>query len=229
MPVWSQLLFQERIRLRIELLSLFHDYTLAIITRILVFVGGLSLSILFNKYVSDFIIVTSVEVIWTIIPIVVLLFLAVPSLRVLYYIDDVDPYITLKVTGRQWYWTYEIIDLDFEFNSYILRSPNLGEFRLLDVDHRVVLPVGKRVRGLVTGADVIHSWTVPSLGFKADAVPGRLNQVNFNIVRSRVLYGQCSEICGANHRFIPIVVESISPNLFLTWCNNLCVGYTLRL
>jgi len=88
---------------------------------------------------------------------IVLFFLAVPSLRVLYFMDDVDPYLTLKVTGRQWYWTYEIMDLDFEFDSYMVRNPSSGEFRLLDVDHRVVLPVGKSVRGLVTGADVIHS------------------------------------------------------------------------
>jgi cytochrome c oxidase subunit 2 len=117
-----------------------------------------------------------------------------------------------------------MIDLNLEFDSYILSSPGLGEFRLLDVDHRVVLPVGKRVRGLITGGDVIHSWALPPVGVKADAVPGRLNQINFNVLRSGVMYGQCSEICGANHRFIPIVVERLSPSLFLDWCSCLCVG-----
>lgn len=208
-----------------ELLSLFHDYALSILGGILVFVAGLSLSMLTNRLVSDFVIVTSVEVVWTVVPIIVLFFLAIPSLRVLYFIDDVDPYVTLKVLGRQWYWRYEMMDLDLEFDSYILSSPGLGEFRLLDVDHRVVLPVNKSIRGLVTGGDVIHSWALPSVGVKADAIPGRLNQVNFNIIRSGVMYGQCSEICGANHRFMPIVVEGLSPSVFLEWCRNLCVGY----
>lgn len=108
------------------------------------------------------------------------------------------------------------MDLDLEFDSYMVSSPSVGEFRLLDVDHRVVLPVHKGVRGLITAADVLHCWALPSVGVKADAVPGRLNQVNFNIIRSRVLYGQCSEICGANHRFIPIVVEGVSLPRFLS-------------
>lgn len=101
--------------------------------------------------------------------------------------------------------------------------PELGEFRLLDVDHRVVLPIHKNVRGLVTAADVLHCWALPSVGVKADGVPGRLNQVNFNMLRSGVLYGQCSEICGANHSFMPIVVEGISPEAFLNWCGSLCL------
>lgn len=106
----------------------------------------------------------------------------------------------------------------------MLPQPEMGEYRLLDVDHRVVLPTGKNIRGLVTGGDVIHSWSLPSAGVKADAVPGRLNQVNFNAIRSSVLYGQCSEICGANHRFIPIAVEIVSFSRFLEWCSLLCVG-----
>lgn len=202
-----------------QLLSLFHDYSLAIITIIMLFVSGLSLSLVTNSAVSDTIIVTIVEVIWTIIPIVILVFLVVPSLKILYLMEERDPFLTLKVIGRQWYWRYELIDLNLEFDSYLSPSPDLGEFRLLDVDQRVVLPVGKNIRGLVTGADVIHSWSLPSLGVKADAVPGRLNQVNLNIIRTAIIYGQCSEICGANHRFIPITIESVTPNTFLDWCN----------
>lgn len=117
-----------------------------------------------------------------------------------------------------------MIDLGVNFDSYIVQFPELGEFRLLDVDHRVVLPVQKNVRGLITAADVLHSWALPSAGVKADAVPGRLNQVNFNIIRSSISYGQCSEICGANHSFMPIVVESISLDRFLEWCSLVCVG-----
>lgn len=117
-----------------------------------------------------------------------------------------------------------MIDLGLEFDSYMIPLVDLGEFRLLDADHRVVLPVNKGIRGLVTGGDVIHCWSLPSVGVKADAVPGRLNQVSFNIIRSGVLYGQCSEICGANHRFMPIVVEGLSSGVFLGWCGRLCVG-----
>ena len=205
---------QESVSPTIELLSLFHDYSLAIISIILVFVGILTLSIVFNSFTSDSGITTMIEVVWTVIPIIILVFLAIPSLKILYLIDDNEPYVTLKIIGRQWYWTYEIMDLELEFDSYMINSPSTGEFRLLDVDHRVVLPVQKNIRGLVTGADVIHSWALPAAGVKSDAVPGRLNQVNFNIMRSRILYGQCSEICGANHSFMPIVVEGVSLNKF---------------
>lgn len=225
MSVWSQLLLQERVSPTIELLSLFHDYSLAIISMILVFVGVLTLSIVLNGFTADSGITTMVEVVWTVIPMIILVFLAIPSLKILYLIDDNEPYVTLKIIGRQWYWTYEIIDLDLEFDSYMINAPETGEFRLLDVDHRVVLPVQKNVRGLVTGADVIHSWALPAVGVKADAVPGRLNQVNFSMIRSSVLYGQCSEICGANHSFIPIVVEGVSLGKFFDWCSNLYVRW----
>ena len=117
-----------------------------------------------------------------------------------------------------------MVDLELEFDSYISSSFDLGEFRLLDVDNRVVLPVGVGIRGLVTGGDVIHCWALPSVGVKADGVPGRLNQFRFGLIRSGIFYGQCSEICGANHRFIPIVVEGLSFPLFLRWCRRMCVG-----
>jgi len=217
MSVWSQLLFQERINPVIELLSLFHDYSLSIISMILVFVGGLTISIILNKLVSDRLIVTIVEVIWTIIPILILLFLAIPSLKILYFIDENSPFLTVKVVGHQWYWSYEIRDLNLEFDAYMLNSTTNGEFRLLDTDHRLVLPVRKNIRCLITAADVLHCWALPAIGVKADAVPGRLNQINFNALRSRISYGQCSEICGANHRFIPITVEAISKSNFINW------------
>jgi len=116
------------------------------------------------------------------------------------------------------------MDLGLEFDSYMVPCVRLGEFRLLDVDHRVVLPVGKEIRGLVTGGDVIHCWALPSAGLKVDAIPGRLNQVSFNFIRSGLFYGECSEICGANHRFMPIVVEGVTSSLFLDWCRGICVG-----
>lgn len=225
MSVWSQLLFQERTSLTIQHLSLFHDYSLAIISFILMFVGGVSLLIITNHLISNAPIVTIVEVIWTVLPVFILAFLAIPSLQILYYIEEINPYLTLKVIGHQWYWRYEMIDLGLEFDSYILPEVSPGEYRLLDVDHRLVLPVGKNIRALITSADVLHCWALPRIGVKADAVPGRLNQMSINIMRSTIAYGQCSEICGANHRFIPIRIERISINKFLTWCNNLYVEY----
>jgi len=224
MSLWSQILIQERFRSCIELLSLFHDYSLGIIRIILSFVTGIAFSIISNNLISNSPIVTIVEVIWTIIPIFILIFLAIPSLQILYFIEENDPYITLKITGNQWYWSYEIIDLNLEFDSYIINRTNTGEFRLLDVDHRVILPVNKDIRGLITAADVLHCWALPRASVKADAVPGRLNQVSFSILRSSILYGQCSEICGANHSFIPICVESLTNKNFLNWCNQNCVG-----
>lgn len=220
MSVWIQVLFQESYSFTTQLLSLFHDYSLAIILMILRFVSVISVSIVFNKFISDSVIITLVEVVWTVVPVIILVSLAIPSLQILYYMEENDPFLTLKVVGHQWYWSYEISDLNLEFDSYIIQSPELGEYRLLDVDHRVVLPIIKDLRAVIRGADVLHCWSIARLGIKADAVPGRLNQVYFNILRSGIVYGQCSEICGANHRFIPIVIEGVSLNNFFNWCGN---------
>lgn len=221
MPIWSQLLIQERNSLVIQLLSLFHDYALAVIIIILIFVTGVSIFIITNKIISDSPIMTIVEVIWTVIPIVILAFIAIPSLQILYFREENDPFLTLKIIGHQWYWRYEVLDIDIEFDSYIIPNSIIGEPRLLEVDHRVVLPTNKDIQGLITAADVLHSWTLPRVGVKADAVPGRLNQVAMNIIRPSIIYGQCSEICGANHRFIPITVEAINTKTFLEWINQL--------
>lgn len=221
MSVWSQLLLQERFRPTMQLLSLFHDYSLAIITIILAFVTGVSLFIVSNKLISDSPIVTIVEVVWTITPVIILTFLVIPSLQILYYIEENDPFLTFKVTGHQWYWSYELIDLQLEFDAYISPNPIKGEYRLLDVDHRIVIPTNKDIRSIITASDVLHCWSLPALGIKADAVPGRLNQLYFNIIRPSLVYGQCSEICGANHRFIPISLEAINLKIFLNWINNL--------
>lgn len=125
--------------------------------------------------------------------------------------------------GHQWYWSYEYSDfLNLEFDSYIIPEKEMAtnNFRLLDVDNRTVIPIGSQIRTLIGAADVLHSWTVPSIGVKADAVPGRLNQVNFYSTRPGLYFGQCSEICGANHSFIPIVIESVPINKFLKWIKN---------
>lgn len=167
----------------------------------------------------------TIEVVWTVIPAVTLIFIALPSLRLLYLLDEVnDPTITLKVIGHQWYWRYEYSDFNqVEFDSYIipLDDLELGGFRLLEVDNNIVLPILTQIRAIVTAADVLHSWAIPALGVKIDGTPGRLNQVSFYINRAGLFYGQCSEICGANHRFMPIVIESVSAKWFLNWIKSL--------
>lgn len=168
-----------------------------------------------------------VESIWTIIPAVILIQIALPSLLLLYILDEsIDRSLSIKAVGHQWYWSYEYSDFWFtgpntflEFDAYIIPTRELPNnfFRLLDVDNHTVVPLKTHIRMLISSADVLHAWTVPSLGVKADAVPGRINQVKFISQRPGVFFGQCSEICGANHRFIPIALESVSSNAFISW------------
>lgn len=157
-------------------------------------------------------------------PAVILVIIALPSLRLLYILDEVyNPTLTIKIIGHQWYWSYEYSDYKkIEFDSYIIPSPDLSpfNFRLLDVDNRIFVPYNSQIRVIITSLDVIHSWAIPALGLKIDGTPGRLNQAIFNINRVGLFYGQCSEICGANHRFIPIVIERIPPQKFLDWVNS---------
>lgn len=151
--------------------------------------------------------------------------MAFPSFALLYSIDElVNPSATLKSVGHQWYWTYEYSDFGAEFGSvelesYMVPEEDLGRghYRLLETNYRVVLPVGVHVRALVTSADVLHSWAIPSLGIKVDACPGRLNQTAMFIKREGVFYGQCSEICGVNHGFMPIVVQAVSLDTYGAW------------
>lgn len=171
---------------------------------------------------------TLLEVVWTIVPTIILYFIAVPSFYLLYSIDEIlDPSITLKAVGHQWYWSYEYSDykIDFDninYDSYMLPEDELvlGQLRLLEVDNPVVLPINTHVRLLVTAADVLHCWAVPSLGVKIDAVPGRLNQASIYLKRLGTFYGQCSEICGVNHGFMPIVVKSVRLENYISWIIN---------
>jgi len=173
---------------------------------------------------------TTIEIIWTLIPAFLLIIIAVPSFALLYSVDEVvDPAVTLKVIGHQWYWSYEYADYQkasedepLMFDSYILPEDELtvGDFRLLEVDNRVVLPINTHIRVVVTSADVLHSWAVPSFGIKIDACPGRLNEASLFVQRTGVFYGQCSEICGVNHGFIPIAVEALSLEDYVTWVSS---------
>nr|AAD15705.1 cytochrome oxidase subunit II [Papilio palamedes] len=225
MATWSNLNLQNSASPLMEQIIFFHDHTLIILIMITILVGYLMINLFFNKYINRFLLEGQmIELIWTIIPTITLIFIALPSLRLLYLLDELNnPLITLKSIGHQWYWSYEYSDFNnVEFDSYMIQydKSNLNNFRLLDVDNRIVLPMNNQIRIMVTAADVIHSWTVPSLGVKIDANPGRLNQTNLFINRPGIFFGQCSEICGANHSFMPILIESISIKNFINWINN---------
>lgn len=222
MASWKALGFQDRASPLIEQLIFFHDHAMLVLVLITTLVGYIISTLFFNTLTNRFLLEhQNIETIWTVLPALILIFIALPSLRLLYLLDEVNnPNITLKAIGRQWYWSYEYSDFTIvQFDAYIKPTNELteSEFRLLDVDNRTVLPINTQVRVLVSATDVIHSWTVPALGVKVDAIPGRLNQTRFRINRPGLFYGQCSEICGANHSFMPIVVERTSTKSFLNW------------
>nr|AOY39502.1 cytochrome c oxidase subunit 2 [Scolytinae sp. BMNH 1039990] len=208
-----------------EQLMFFHDHTLMILVVITILVGQMLTSMLFNKYTHRFLLEGQlIEMIWTIMPAIILVMIALPSLRILYILDESEnPMLTIKSIAHQWYWSYEYSDYQkIEFDSFMVPMNEMKpfNFRLIDVSNRLVVPFNTQVRMLITSADVIHSWTIPALGVKIDGTPGRLNQSNFSINRSGLFFGQCSEICGANHSFMPIVIESISTSSFMKWIDS---------
>jgi cytochrome c oxidase subunit 2 len=166
---------------------------------------------------------TPIEILWTIVPVIILAAIAVPSFRLLFVQLEVPkPDLTVKVTGKQWFWSYSYPDSKFEFDSLMVQEKDLkpGQLRLLAVDNEMVVPVNKVVHVLVTGADVIHSFTVPSFGIRMDAVPGRINETWFKATIEGVFYGQCSELCGKDHAFMPIAARVVSEGDFNTWLTN---------
>nr|AYR06674.1 cytochrome c oxidase subunit II [Rhodogorgon sp.] len=182
-----------------------------------------------NKTPSSLTHGTLIEMIWTITPAFILLIIAIPSFSLLYAMDEViSPAITIKTLGHQWYWSYEYSDYineegdSIEFDSYMMPEEDLelGQLRLLEVDNRMVIPINTHIRIIVSATDVLHSWAIPSLGVKCDAIPGRLNQTSLFIKREGVYYGQCSEICGINHGFMPIVIEAVPLQNYVTWISN---------
>lgn len=163
---------------------------------------------------------TLLEIVWTLIPCLILVVIAVPSFRLLYFMNEMEPSeVTLKVIGHQWYWEYQYPDHEIGFDSYLIKDEDLkpGQIRLLEVDNRVVLPVDTNIRVLVTAADVMHSWAVPALGMKVDSIPGRVNESWVKITKPGVYYGQCSELCGFGHGFMPIAVEAVSKDAYQAW------------
>lgn len=222
MAFWGQLTLQDAAAPIILQLTALHDHAILIVLLVVSFVSYMLTNIILTHFTCQKLIkADELETIWTIIPAVILLFLAIPSLLVLYLIDEIpNPQLTFKVVGHQWYWSYEYLSFsNLEFNSYMIPTSDLeiGIFRLLEVDHRAVVPIKTDVQLLISSADVIHSWALPSLGIKADAIPGRQNQVGFSTTRPGVFYGQCSEICGTDHSFMPIAIEAVRLPAFISW------------
>lgn len=232
-PEHYQIGFQDAASSLGEEIQWFHDrlffYFLLVGTVVLWMITQIVLSFrlkkraITHKYLSHG---TVLEIIWTLTPAFILVTIAFPSFKLLYLMDEIiDPSITIKAIGHQWYWSYEYSDYvttgeeSIAFDSYMVATEDLelGQLRLLEVDNRVVLPIHTHVRVIITAADVLHSWAIPSLGIKTDAVPGRLNATSFLIKRPGVYYGQCSEICGPNHLAMPIVIEGVSLDDYVAW------------
>ena len=204
----------------------FHDFLLWIIAAIALFVLALLVIVVVkfnarsNPVPSRTTHNTAIEVIWTVVPVLILVAIAVPSFRLLFFELNVPkPDVTVKATGKQWFWSYQYPDSKFEFDSLMLKANELkpGQPRLLAVDNEMVVPVNKVVKVITTGADVIHSFAVPAFGIKIDAVPGRINETWFKAEREGVYYGQCSELCGRDHAFMPIAVRVVSEQAYSAW------------
>jgi cytochrome c oxidase subunit 2 len=226
-PAPWQLGFQEAAAPVMEQITSFNTFTLWIVIPIVLFVLLLLIvcAVKFNaksnptpsKTTHN----TMIEIVWTVAPVLILVVLAVPSFRLLYnQLEIPEAHMTIKATGYQWYWGYEYPDNnDIAFDSYMLQDDERGpdDPRLLAVDNEIVVPVGKVIRVQVTAADVLHSFAMPSMGLKIDAVPGRLNETWFEAEREGIYYGQCSELCGVLHAFMPIAIRVVSEEQFTQW------------
>nr|BAO02299.1 cytochrome c oxidase subunit II [Helostoma temminkii] len=218
----SQLGFQDAASPVMEELLHFHDHALMIAfmisSLVLYIIVAMVTTKLTNKNILDS---QEIEIIWTVLPAIILILIALPHSEFFTLMDEITTrHLTVKAIGHQWYWSYEYTDYEnLEFDSYMIPTQDLapGQFRLLDTDHRMVVPTESPIRVMITADDVLHSWAVPSLGIKLDAIPRRLNQTAFIVSRPGVFYGQCSEICGANHSFMPIVVEAVPLKHFENW------------
>nr|UTU35088.1 cytochrome c oxidase subunit II [Atheroides serrulatus] len=220
---WMKLNFQNSNSPLMEQLIFFHDHTIFIILMIMSIISYMMIFIILNKFINIKISENQmIEFIWTSIPPIILIFIAMPSLHLLYLMDEIkSPIMTIKIFGHQWFWSYEYSDFsNIEFESYMINKFYKENFRLIEVDNKTIMPYKFNIRLLISSDDVIHSWTIPSLGIKIDAIPGRMNQINLFMNRPGIYFGQCSEICGINHSFMPIQIESINLNKFINWIKN---------
>nr|UYX57279.1 cytochrome c oxidase subunit II [Rhipicephalus linnaei] len=223
MMTWSQMSFSDMNSPIMEQMVFFHDHSMMIILMITILTIYMISNIMMNNLLSRSMMEgQEIEIIWTIIPAITLIFIAIPSLHLLYLTDETfNSQISIKILGHQWYWSYEYSDFNKEFDSFMIPELEMtkNSFRLLDTDNNLVIPINTNIKYLISSMDVIHSWSIPSLGIKMDAVPGRLNQ-SFSISsRPGLYYGQCSEMCGANHSFMPISLEITSMNNFINFIN----------
>nr|DBA43548.1 TPA_asm: COX2 [Bombus difficillimus] len=220
MSTWNMLMFQDSNSFYSDNLISFHNLTMMMMMMIISLTMFFILDFSMNKFLNLSLLKNhTIEIIWTMIPMIILMIICFPSLKILYYIDEImNPYFSIKAIGHQWYWSYEYPEFNnFEFDSYMLNYELKNQFRLLETDNRLIIPFKISMRMIISSLDVIHSWTIPSLGIKVDAVPGRINQLNLFCIRPGIYFGQCSEICGMNHSFMPIMLESTSYNNFLNW------------
>jgi cytochrome c oxidase subunit II len=222
-----QINFQEPVTPVMESIYHLHNMLMYVMTAVVIFVVALLAYVCYrfsakrnpvpNKFSHNVV----VEVIWTIIPVIILIVIAIPSFRALYFAEKVqNAEMTVKVVGYQWYWHYQYPDHgNFEYDSYMIGDKDLKEnqIRFLEVDNRIVIPVNTNVRFLITAGDVIHSFAMPAFGVKTDAVPGRVNETWVNVKKPGVYYGQCSELCGVNHAFMPIAIEVVAKDEFEEW------------
>nr|WLE71855.1 cytochrome c oxidase subunit II [Aphidius gifuensis] len=222
---WYMFNFQDTNSYIMTLMTYFHDFIMMILFMIMIFIIYIMSWFFLNKFINRQIMHNQLlELIWTLIPMLILVFMAVPSLKILYMLEEIiNPFMTLNILGHQWYWSYEYVDFkNLSFDSFMIQDNfiDLGNYRLLEVDNHLIIPYNMNIRFLVSSVDVIHSWAISSLGIKVDATPGRVNQIMSNLNRVGIFYGQCSEICGLNHSFMPIVLESTNLLFFFNWVKN---------
>nr|AZL93233.1 cytochrome c oxidase subunit 2 [Exallonyx sp. ZJUH_2016014] len=225
MSTWTMYSMLDSASPTMENIILFHDMTILILIFIMTLIF-LMMYMLMKMTMSNRMFINNqlIEILWTIIPVMTLIMLASPSLKTLYLTEEVNfPTLTFKAIGHQWYWEYQINEFDnLKFDSYMIKNYSMNKnFRLLDVDYRLITPLNTQFRMMTTSDDVIHSFTLPSLGMKMDSIPGRLNQIYMLIKRPGLFFGQCSEICGINHGFMPIVMEVTSLKICLSFYKNL--------
>lgn len=223
MATWEQLNFQNRSSPIIEQFIFLHDHIIRILTLIITVVFYMRAKFIMTKKINIKIAENhELEVVWTFLPGVVLVLIALPSLRLLYTSEEIEEsLISIKTIGHQWYWSYEYSNFkELEFDSFIVPLERKNNYRLLETDNQVILPEKTFSQIFISSTDVLHSWTIPSMGVKADSSPGRLNMINIYPRKPGTYYGQCSEICGANHSFMPITLNITNFNQFKRWIKN---------
>nr|YP_009445990.1 cytochrome c oxidase subunit II [Trocnadella arisana]AMY96195.1 cytochrome c oxidase subunit II [Trocnadella arisana] len=219
---WKPLMFLDPLSPTMEQMIMFHDHTMMVIIMITMMVMYTLMYLIFNKFTNLYMNQAQmIEMFWTILPAIFLMMVALPSIRILYLMEELsEPLMTLKTIGHQWFWSYEYSDIKkIEYESY-MKPCNMKNIRILETDNRLILPMKTSIRMLSTSIDVIHSWTIQSLSIKIDSVPGRINQGKIFMSRPGIYFGQCSEICGSNHSFMPIMIESINMKSFIKWIKN---------